>query len=281
MSKQRTFIVLLLAIACGGLAGYSALKVLRERSAPVVAAEVPRSTYQVAVALRDLPVGHLLGEEDVKLVDWPGNALPDGYARTMPEVVGRGLITGVRMNEPLLDAKLADRSGQGGLPIVIPEGMRAVTVRADEVMQVAGFVTPGTRVDVLLTTMPPGGGEQLTKVVMQNVTVLTAAQHIQRDPEGKPMVVNTLTVLVTPEDGEKIIHAAASGRIQLSLRNMLDVKDARTQGARVSGLLSGGSAARTGGPVRAQSVAPTAQRQEPQSNTLEVYKGGVKALIRF
>jgi pilus assembly protein CpaB len=280
MRKQRTLIVLLLAILSGGLAGYSALRLLQSRTAPVMAAEPARTAAQVVIAARDLPVGHLIGEEDVRVVDFPSSAVPEGYARSIPEVVGRGLITSVRLNEPLLDTKMADRSGQGGLSIVIPEGMRAVSLRVDEVVAVAGFVGTGTRVDLYLTTTPPGGGDQLTKIVMQNVPVLALAQNPERDPEGKPIIVSVITVLVTPEDGEKLIHATrAGGQIQLGLRNMLDMKDVRTTGARVANLLSGARTTGAAGPVRARTVAPTPQT--PAGVSIEVYKAGVKSLIKF
>lgn len=281
MRRQRTVIVLFLAIVSGGLAGYSALRLLEQRTPPVSAVEAPRASSQVVIAARDLSVGTLVGEEDVKLVEWPSSSVPEGYARSIPEVVGRGLIAQTRLNEPLLNSKMADRSGQGGLPIVIPEGMRAMGVRVDELVAVAGFVIPGSRVDLYLTTTPPSGGEPLTKIVMQNVTVLTAGQQIQSDPEGRPITVNLLTVLVTPEDGEKLVHATNNGTIRMGLRNMLDVKDVRTQGTRLANVLAGTTApAPRSGRVVERPVT-RAPETPAQSSVVEVYKGGVKALIRF
>jgi len=275
--RRRTLIVLVLALSAGGLAGYSALEMLRARTTPAAAAEAPRGA-QVVIAARDLAVGTLIGEEDVRVVEWPGNALPAGYATGVPDVVGRGVMTDVRMNEPLLETRLADRAGGGGMPILIPEGMRAVAVRVDEIVAVAGFVTPGTRADVLLTITPTGGGDAITKTVLQNVTVLAAGQQVTRDPEGRPITVGSLTVLVTPEDGEKLIHASAQGRIQLALRNMMDVREIRTTGARVAGLLTGASGP-TRGPVQARAVRPSAEEVAPA--TIEVVKGGVRTLKRF
>ncbi|MGH7575060.1 MAG: Flp pilus assembly protein CpaB, partial [Longimicrobiales bacterium] len=236
MRGRRTLIVLMLAVLFGGLAGWSALRLLSQTSA--MAAELPRSSAaQVVVAARDLEIGHLLGAEDVKVVEWPSDALPEGYAQTMPDVVGRGVIAKVRRNEPLLDAKMADRSGHGGLPIAIPEGMRAVSVPVDEVVSVAGFVVQGTRVD-LYVTITPQGGDPMTKLVLQNVTVLAAGQEYRQDPQGLPSSVSVLTVLVSPEDGEKLVHAQRIGRIQLALRGMLDVRSVQTPGARVAQLLA-------------------------------------------
>lgn len=275
MRGKRTLIVLVLAVAFGGLAGWSALRLLNQSSA--LAAETPRaSAAQVVVAARDLRVGHLLGQEDVTVVEWPSSALPEGYAQTIPDVVGRGIITGVRKNEPLLDSKMADRSGHGGLPIAIPEGMRAVSVPVDEVVSVAGFVVQGTRVDLYVTITPPGGSDPITKLALQNVTVLAAGQEYRQDPQGRPSTVSVLTVLVSPEDGEKLVHAQRTGRIQLALRGMLDVRNVQTSGVRVTQLLANPRAPSSGGTRR--TVAPATADQAP---VVEVYKGGVKALIRF
>lgn len=277
MRGRRTLIVLMLAVLFGGLAGWSALRLLSQTSA--MAAELPRSSAaQVVIAARDLEVGHLLGAEDVKVVEWPSDALPEGYAQTMPDVVGRGVIAKVRRNEPLLDAKMADRSGHGGLPIAIPEGMRAVSVPVDEVVSVAGFVVQGTRVD-LYVTITPEGGDPMTKLVLQNVTVLAAGQEYRQDPQGLPSSVSVLTVLVSPEDGEKLVHAQRIGRIQLALRGMLDVRSVQTPGARVAQLLASPRAQVAGGAGAQRGASAAAPAGE--APVVEVYKGGVKALIRF
>lgn len=277
MRGRRRLIVLMLAIVFGGLAGWSALRLINQSS--TLAAETPRaSAAQVVVAARDLEVGHLLGQEDVTVVEWPSAALPEGYAQTIPDVVGRGITASVRRNEPLLDTKMADRSGRGGLPIAIPEGMRAVSVPVDEVVSVAGFVVQGTRVDLYVTITPPDGGDPVTKLVLQNVTVLAAGQEYRQDPQGRPSTVSVLTVLVSPEDGEKLVHAQRTGRIQLALRGMLDVRNVQTSGARVAQLLANPRAASRRGTRR--TVVPT-PGQADQAPVVEVYKGGVKALIRF
>lgn len=277
MNRKRTLIVLLLALLSGSLAGYSALRYMRARPQVVQADPRAVSGVQVVVAARDLPLGHILGPNDVTLVSWPGDAVPLGYARTIPEVVGRGLITPVKMNEPLLDSKLADKAAGGGLPIVIPEGMRAVSFKVDEVVQVAGFVVPGTHVDLVLTINPPGETQPVTKIAMQNLQVLTAAQAIQKDAEGKAMPVGVVTVLVTPEQAEKLILATQQGRIQLALRNTLDVKDAKTPGIRPAALLSGTGPA----PSRGRAVARGAAAPAPRPNAVEIIQGGVRSLKTF
>src|SRR5690606_16244523 len=151
--------------------------------------------------------------------------LPVGYYGSSAEVIGRGLITPVAANEPLMATKLADIESGGGLPIVIPEGMRALSVRVDEVIGVAGFVLPGTRVDVLLTITPPTGTNQIpvTRIILQTIQTLASGQTIQRDADGTPQTVSVVTLLVSPDQAERLALASTEGRIQLALRNTLDM----------------------------------------------------------
>jgi pilus assembly protein CpaB len=277
--RTGTLFVLVLALVSGGIAGYAALQVVRQQP-PVANTAEPRSSQQVVVAARDLQVGALLGEEDVRTVDWPGNAVPAGFATSVPEVVGRGLITSVRMNEPLLDGKLSDRNGQGGLPIVIPEGMRAITVSVNEVVGVAGFVVTRTRVDVVLIIAAPGSSEMVSKTILQNIEVLAVAQNFQPNPEGKPTVVSVVTLLLSPDDAERLILATSQGRIQLTLRNMIDVQTIRTAGVRTSGLLTGTAGGLAGGAPTRRAAVPAATAEET-GTTVELFKGGKRALIRF
>jgi pilus assembly protein CpaB len=175
----------------------------------------------------------------------------------------------------MLASKLAEPGSGAGLPIVIPEGMRALSIPVDQVVGVSGFVTTGTRVDVLLTIQPPGQTENITQIILQNLSVLAAGQVYQRDDEGKPVPVNVVTLVVTPEQAERLSLATSQGRIQLALRNMLDIEDATTTGVRVSGLL-------TGQPARAPARRPAgtgAQAQEPA--VVELYRGGTRSLQRF
>lgn len=283
MRRSRTLLILALALVCGGLAAWATIRLLAERTPPLMAAEAPTST-QVVVAARAMNVGDLLAQEDVKLVNWPGSAVPAGYASSIAEVVGRGVTVPVVVNEPLIEAKLADRSGGGGLPIVIPEGMRAISVRVDDIVQVSGYVTAGRRVDVLLTVANTGSGNSvdtnITKVVMQNVQVLAVGQIHTLDPQGKPVPATVVTVLVSPEDAEKLVLAANQGRIQMALRNMIDVRDVRTDGARMTELLTGVSRGTASAPRRTTAPAPPPE-QPASPTTVEVVKGGARALIRF
>lgn len=267
MRSRRLIIVLVLALVSGLLAGWLALRLISEGSnTRLPTASAP--SQEIVVAARDLPLGRVLTAEDVKLLGWPGEAVPENTATTVEEVLGRGIITPVTMNEPLLSGKMAVKEAGGGLPIVITEGMRAVSVRVNEVIQVAGFVMPGTRVDVFLTTEPPEGmsGGPITKMVLENVTVLTANQIVQTAPNGEPVTATVVTMLVTPEDAEKLIHAATKGQIQLGLRNTLDLDTTvNTQGVQVSDLIER-SAPR---PAPRRTV-PTVRRS---NSGIEVYRG--------
>ena len=140
-----------------------------------------------AVATRDLPVGTVIKETDVRVIDWPGNAVPRGADFCPPgRRSGAGVVTGMRLNEPFLASKLAPRGTGGGMPILIAEGQRALSIRVDDVVGVAGFVVPGTRVDVLLTMDTEGTPETQTKAILQNIQTLAAGQSTQVDVEGKP-----------------------------------------------------------------------------------------------
>jgi pilus assembly protein CpaB len=274
--RTRPFLLLLLALLSGGVAAGVALKYLREQATPLMATEPARA--KVVVAARTLPLGALVSERDVKTVDWSGSALPTGYMATPADVIGRGLITPVQENEPILSSKLAAQGAGGGLPVIIDEGMRAITVGVDAVVGVSGFVQPSTRVDVLLTlSKSENVNEPATKLLMQNVRTLAAGQSIQQDKEGKAREVPVVTFLVSPEQAETLALASQQGRIQLTLRNTLDTNQVTTSGTRVSALM--------GAPPRRSSgrrpVPVRASEPLPSPTTVEVYRGGQRTLMKF
>ena len=264
MRSRRLIIILVLALASGLLAGWLALRILRTAGdgGPIATATAPPT--EIVVAARDLPLGRVLTVEDVKLIAWPTRSTPENISTSVEEVLGRGLITPVVLNEPLLSGKMALKEAGGGLPIVIPGGMRALSVRVDEVIQVAGFVMPGTRVDVFVTIDPSQQqNNPMTKLILQNVVVLTANQIVQTAQNGEPTTATVVTLLVTPQDAERLILAATRGRIQLGLRNTLDLDSIATTGIRIPNLLPSA-------PVRsARRNVPAARR----STGIEVYRG--------
>ena len=147
-----------------------------------------------------------------------------GMLTRIEDVDNRALITPVAENEPILEAKLGSTRSGAGLSATIPEGMRALSVSVNEVVGVAGFVIPGTMVDVLVTGNLPGGSTNVTRTILENVRVLAAGQKIEQDRDGKPQTVPVITLLVSPEDAAKLTMAANQGKLQLALRNTVDTK---------------------------------------------------------
>jgi len=276
--RMRPFLILLLALGSGAIAGLMALQYLRSASGNLMA-ESPKG--RAAVAARDLSVGTVLTPADIRIVDWPGASLPAGYISSSELAVGRGLTSPVRQNEPFLESKLAPKGAGGGLSVAIAEGMRAVSVKVDEVVGVAGFVLPGTRVDVLLTINKTAqSSEPVTRVLLQNIQTLAAGQQIQQDKDGKPQTVPVITLLVTPEQAETLTLAANQGQIQLALRNTLDTLPTATTGARVSGFFGGAPAPAPSGLRRSQVIRTVAPVRD-DSTVVEVYKGGARSLLKF
>ena len=196
---------------------------------------------QVALATRNLEVGTVLKEDDVKLSDWPG-AVPIGATAQVKDVLGRGVTTAIFAKEPIIESRLAPKGAGGGMAAMIPPGMRAVAVRVNEVVGVAGFVVPGTHVDILISGMTPGGNASLgtlTQTLLQNIEVLSAGQDFKKDAEGKPVMVQVVNMLVTPAQAEQLSLAASQTSIQLVLRNPLDHDIAKTPGTALQRLFTG------------------------------------------
>jgi pilus assembly protein CpaB len=191
----------------------------------------------VVVAARSLPTGARVDATDVKLVAWPERSPVPGAFAKVDAVVNRGVIAPVLENEPLTETKLAPIEGGAGLPPTIPSGMRAISVRVNEVIGVAGFVTPGTRVDVFVTLKQ--GADAVTRVVVSNVQVLTAGTRYDQDKskKGEPIPSSVVTLLLTPAAAERVVLSASEGQIMLALRNPLDVALTDTPGTRTAALL--------------------------------------------
>jgi pilus assembly protein CpaB len=234
--NTRTVLVLAIAVLMATLASYGVY--LAVRSMPVREVEV--ATAQAVVAARPLAVGTMVTADDVKIIPWPAASQMPGSFTTLEQVVNRGTIAAIGENEPLTEAKLAAVGAGAGLPPKIPEGMRAVSTRVNEVIGVAGFVVPGTRVDVLVSVR---GGQSMpaqTRVVLSNVEVLTAGTRYDQErasAEGKPIPTSVVTLILTPEDAEKLTLANEEGRIMLTLRNPLDTRPTETNGVKMADLL--------------------------------------------
>jgi pilus assembly protein CpaB len=220
--NRRLITIFLVAIVIASAACWLVYRIVNVK----LSAAKPLSTTQVIAASKDIPLGAVLTTADLTTMTLTGTP-PKGAIVKQEDAVGRGVITNISQGEPILDSQLASLGSGGGLAPTIPQGMRACAVRVDEVVGVAGFVTPGMRVDVLASGNPPGEGQNegvVTETILQNIQVLSAGTDIQRDQEGKPLQVQVVNLLVTPEQAELLSLAANSLKIQLVLRNPLDTQ---------------------------------------------------------
>jgi pilus assembly protein CpaB len=233
--RNRIFSVLAIAIMAGGGLAYGTYNMMNNQ--PVKTVTTP--TQPVVVAAADISLGSELKKEDLTVVNFPAGQAPEGAFARVTDVVGRGVISPLVKNEVVIPAKLASKEAGSGLPPVIPEGMRALSVRVNEVIGVAGYVLPGSRVDVLATANPSGGAQDVTtKLILSNVQVVTAGTRIEQDQDkGKPMQVTVVTLLVYPDQAERLALAATEGKIQLALRNPLDQSAPETPGVKPAILL--------------------------------------------
>lgn len=230
---NRTLIVFLLSVLVAGVASFFVYRAVQQ----IPVREVEVKSYQVAVASKALPVGTMLTPSDVRLVAWPAGSPVSGGYTTVEEVVNRGLIASVVENEPLTSSKVAEAAAGAGLPPTITAGMRAISVKVNEVIGVAGFVVPGTRVDVVVTLARQD--DSVSRVVVTNVQVLAAGTRYDQEQakDGKPLPSTVVTLLVTPQDAERIALASAEGQIMLTLRNPLDTEPTETKGTRMAALM--------------------------------------------
>jgi pilus assembly protein CpaB len=217
MNRSRMMVFALLAVAMSVVVAFVAYRVLKHRLAP------PDETVQIVVAADKLQIGARVTDTMLRTASWPRGVQLDGSFSDPAEVVGRGVLVPMQPNEPVLESKLAPKEAGAGLTTVIPDGMRAVSVQVNDVIGVAGFVLPGSHVDVIVIGSPEkGGGSDVSKLFLENVQVLAAGTNVQQDANGQPMKVNVVTLLVTPDDAEKLALSTVDSRIQLALRNPLD-----------------------------------------------------------
>jgi len=216
-------------------------RVLINRTPPT---QAKTTSVRVVLATKNLEIGTVIKQDDVAPAEWPG-AIPVGATTEVKDIVGRGVITAIFAKEPIIESRLAPKGAGGGMAAMIPPGMRAVAVRVNEVVGVAGFVVPGTHVDVLISGNTPGGsGSQgtLTQTLLQNIEVLSAGQDFKKDAEGKPITVQVVNMLVTPTQAEQLSLASSQTTIQLVLRNPLDHEIAKTPGTALQRLFTNGKA---------------------------------------
>ena len=252
MNRSRMLILAAVAFAVAMGVTFFTYRTLRDRLAP------PDDMAEIVVAAQALPVGARLTEADLRMAPWPRAVPIEGSFTKISDVVDRGVVVPMVANEAILDSKLAATGVGGGLTATIPEGMRAVSVKVNDVIGVAGFVLPGSRVDIILSGSPTTSGNvEISKVILENVQVLAAGQNVANDVNGKPQNVQVVTVLVTPEDSQKLALASIDGRIQLALRNPMDLDRANPDAVRREGLYGASTGTPTGGVQNPAPVKPT------------------------
>jgi pilus assembly protein CpaB len=219
MNRTRLIFIGILALALGSFASALAYRILQQRALGAQA-----EGRDVVVAAADIPVGARIQQKDIRVVRFPTEAVPPGSFHSTKNVLGRGVVLPISAGEFILPGRLAAENAGSGLPAMIPPGMRAVSVRVTDASSVAGFVLPGTRVDVLMTGNPTGSSEPQTITVLRNIAVLANGQKLDRNQlAGESQNSPVITLLVSPGDAAKLALAMNQGRIQLALRNPLDV----------------------------------------------------------
>lgn len=221
--NRRLLTILLISFMIAGACAFLVYKIVGAR---MMAAKPVVSTRVVAAA-SDIKLGTVLSATDLTTIEIQG-PVPKGALLKPQELVGRGVISEIYQGEAILENRLAPPGSGGGLASIIPQGMRALAVKVDQIVGVAGFVTPGMRVDVLASGNPPGATSvtqgTVTKTILQNIKVLSAGTDIQKDAEGKAQQVQVVNLLVSPEQAQTLSLASSELKIQLVLRNPLDTK---------------------------------------------------------
>ena len=275
--NRRLLNILLIAFAIAAGCSYIVFRLVGSRLSGT-----RQTTTRVIAAATDIKLGSVLRDADLTTIEITGT-LPKGAILKKEQVIGRGVISNLYLGEPILESRLAAPGSGGGLAATIPQGMRATAVRVNEVVGVAGFVTPGMRVDVLITGNPPGvtastGQGSLVRTLLQNIEVLSAGTDIQRDAEGKPLQVQVVNLLVTPTQAEILSLASAETHIQLVLRNPLDTKLDKPPGTATAQLFT------ESGPPKAPVVAGHKVVSKPPPSRVylvEVFNGSKKSETKF
>lgn len=280
MNRKRLIIIGVIALVVATLATLKIANVVR---ASMLGSGQPA---QVVVAAKDLDVGQQLAEGDLRVVVMPKASLPEGVFASPTQVIGRGVILPIQANELVLNSKLADPQAGAGLPSMIKPGMRAVSVKVNDVVSVAGFVIPGTHVDVIVTGVPSGissdPGNVTTTTVLQDVPVLAAGKKLQHDSQGQPQDVPVITLLVSPKDAQLLTLASSEGKIQLALRNPTDVQKPDTLAVKNAAVYGQPQVApRTKSKTKVITVPNTQAVKDPVAYNIEVIRGDKREVTKF
>jgi pilus assembly protein CpaB len=274
--NRRVLAILLIAFVIAAASTYLVVRLIHNQAT----AAKPPVTTQVVAAKSDLKLGTIINADNLTTMEISGST-PKGaiLAKNKNNVVGRGVISDLYEGEPIIENRLAAAGSGGGLAATIPPGMRACAVRVDEVVNVSGFVTPGMRVDVLISGTPPGqqnaGQGTVSRTLLQDIKVLSAGADFQKDAEGKAKTVQVVNLLVTPEQAETLSLASNQVKIQLVLRNPLDTKVAAVPGTDTGNLFAGHTA--TAAPGKTQGV----KKAAPRFFTIVVLNGSKQTQEKF
>src|SRR5579872_1811881 len=270
MNRNRLLMIGVIALAIGAFVSFVVYRNLQSGRA-----QASGPGEDILVAADDLQVGTKIEDKDLRFVHMLSADLPAGVFHFKNKVIGRGVIQPIQRGEFILTNKLAGENAGSGLPALIPPGMRAVSVRVNDTTSVSGFVLPGTRVDVLLTGNPLGSNEQQTTTVLENIAVIATGQRLERNSAGDAQSAPVVTLLLSPDDAERLTLATSQGHIQLVLRNPLDTKQENIAAVRTNSLYKYASepTAAAAPHSRPKHTAAQATPAMPTAYTVEVYKG--------
>jgi len=296
--KKRLIGVLAFALAVSAGAAFVLYQLIASKITVGASAEKPKTT-KVFVSARDMALGALITERDITTQEYL--TPPAGALLKKEDILNRGVTAPIHQDSPFYDSSLAPKGAGAGFAATIPQGMRAFAVHVNEVVGVAGFAVAGMRVDLLVSGTPPGGSQEavgnITRTLLQNIEVLSAGQNYQKDAEGKPVLVQVVNLLVTPDQAE-ILNLATQQTIQLVLRNPADREIVKTPGASTQNLFAGGKirvsrvevegdGTKSDAPRITAASAPVHQPEAPakplkmQTVTIEVFHGDHKVESTF
>jgi len=284
--NRRLISVLLFALVVASVTSYVLYRVILVRVQSQGQAHTV-ATNRLVVAKHDIQVGAVIQASDLDEVAW-GAPIPDEALKNIPEIVGRGVIATIYQNEPVLLRRLAPIGAGAGLAATIPVGMRAVALRVNEVVGLAGFVVPGMHVDVLMVGNAPNADQArfgaLSRTILQNIAVLSAGQSLDKTSDGKPQTAQVVNLLVTPAQAEILNLAMSETKVQLVLRNPLDTLSQSTPGTSIAGLFGVSGRLPDDVPIRPPAVTPAFAPlpsapavKQGQVTHIEVFRGVKKS----